>query len=245
MSKLKSIIVDDSPLAIESIKNMVDSFFSDEIEILQTFNQGTEALKVIHQLQPDIVFLDVEMPGMNGFEIKNLIPPSLNTKIVIISGEDSYALKAIKNTVFDFLVKPIVLSDFRECLNKLKTTIEKEQFVKNQIDNNVLIINRQDKTIFITIQSITHIEASGPYSIIHYDGKKISSSKNFKHYETLLDESIFYKVHRSCLINLNKIKEIQKFEGDGAVVLTDGSKIELSKPKKDELLKTILKNHKN
>lgn len=237
--------MDDSPLAIESIKNMVDTFFSDEIEILQTFNQGTEALMVINQLQPDVVFLDVEMPEMNGFEIKNLISPSLNTKIVIISGKDTYALKAIKNTVFDFLVKPIVLSDFRECINKLKNTVEKEQFVKNQLDNNVLVINRQDKTIFITIENITHIEASGPYSIIYYEGKKISSSKNFKHYETILDQSIFYKIHRSCLINLNKIKEIQKFEGDGAVVLTDGTKLELSKPKKDELLKTILKNHKN
>ncbi len=245
MFKLKSIIIDDSPLAVESIKNMVELFFSDEIEIIQTFNQGTEALMQIHLLQPDVVFLDVEMPGMNGFEIKNLISPSLNIKIVIISGKETYALKAIKNTVFDFLVKPIVLSDFRDCINKLKITIEKELFVKSQIDNNVLVINRQDKTIFVSMETITHIEASGPYTNIYFDGKKISSSKNFKHYETILDPNIFYKVHRSCLINLNKIKEIQKYEGDGAVVLSDGTKIELSKPKKDELLKTILKNNKN
>jgi len=241
--KKKCIIVDDDLQNIAILEHICNEFFSNEIEIINTFSIATEALKFINSEKLDIIFLDIEMPVLSGFELMSAIPDQSKAKIIIVSAHDQYALKAFRYPVFDFLKKPVSITDIRECLNK----IEKQTSSNNhhEISDNILVVNRQDKTIFIDITQILRMEAAGSYTDIYLeDGTKINSTKKMNYYETVLSKHPFYKLHRSHFVNLNKIREIIKNEGDGMVVMQDGSKIEISRAKKDEFLRSIIKDKK-
>jgi two-component system LytT family response regulator len=241
--KKKCIIVDDDLQNIAILEHICNEFFSHEIEIINTFSIATEALKFINSEKIDIIFLDIEMPVLSGFELMSAIPDQSKAKIVIVSAHEKYALKAFRYPVFDFLKKPVSITDIRECLNK----IEKQTSSNNhhEISDNILVVNRQDKTIFIDITQILRMEAAGSYTDIYLeDGTKINSTKKMNYYETVLSKHPFYKLHRSHFVNLNKIREIIKNEGDGMVVMQDGSKIEISRAKKDEFLRSIIKDKK-
>jgi two-component system LytT family response regulator len=241
--KKKCIIVDDDLQNIAILEHICNEFFSHEIEIINTFSIATEALKFINSEKIDIIFLDIEMPVLSGFELMSAIPDQSKAKIVIVSAHEKYALKAFRYPVFDFLKKPVSITDIRECLNK----IEKQTSSNNhhEISDNILVVNRQDKTIFIDITQILRMEAAGSYTDIYLeDGTKINSTKKINYYETVLSKHPFYKLHRSHFVNLNKIREIIKNEGDGMVVMQDGSKIEISRAKKDEFLRSIIKDKK-
>jgi two-component system LytT family response regulator len=242
-NKKKCIIVDDDLQNIAILEHICNEFFSHEIEIINTFSIATEALKFINSEKIDIIFLDIEMPVLSGFELMSAIPDQSKAKIVIVSAHEKYALKAFRYPVFDFLKKPVSITDIRECLNK----IEKQTSSNNhhEISDNILVVNRQDKTIFIDITQILRMEAAGSYTDIYLeDGTKINSTKKMNYYETVLSKHPFYKLHRSHFVNLNKIREIIKNEGDGMVVMQDGSKIEISRAKKDEFLRSIIKDKK-
>lgn len=238
MEKLTAIVIDDNAKAINLLSKTLSSFFKDEVTLLATYNSGAEALKDVLQLSPDIIFLDIEMPEIDGFEMTALLPPSLKSKIVIVSGNESYALKAIKHSVFDFITKPVVLTDLRNCINKLQDLANQKE-TTNPTSPEILVINRQDKTLLIDINLISRVEASGPYTNIYYEDKKVNSSKSFSHYEEILNSDNFIKLHRSCIVNVKQIKEIIKFEGGGVLLMNDGSKLELSKTKKNELVKHL------
>jgi len=241
--KKKCIIVDDDLQNIAILEHICNEFFSHEIEIINTFSIATEALKFINSEKIDIIFLDIEMPVLSGFELISAIPDQSKAKIIIVSAHEKYALKAFRYPVFDFLKKPVSIADIRECLNK----IEKQTSSNNhhEISDNILVVNRQDKTIFIDITQILRMEAAGSYTDIYLeDGTKINSTKKMNYYETILSKHPFYKLHRSHFVNLNKIREIIKNEGDGMVVMQDGSKIEISRAKKDEFLRSIIKDKK-
>lgn len=244
MKKLTAIVIDDNPKAINLLSKTLNSFFKEEVTLLATYNSGSDALKEVLRLSPDIIFLDIEMPEIDGFEMASLLPSSLQSKIVIVSGNESYALKAIKHAVFDFLTKPVVLTDLRNCINKLQQIFIQTENV-NQPTPEILVINRQDKTLLIEIDNISRIEASGPYTNIYYEDKKVNSSKNFSHYEELLNGDNFIKLHRSCIVNIKQIKEVIKFEGGGVLIMNDGSKLELSRTKKNELIKHLTLNNKS
>ena len=241
--KKKCIIVDDDPQNIAILEHICNEFFSNEIEIINTFSIATEALKFINSEKIDIIFLDIEMPVLSGFELISAIPEQSKAKIIIVSAHDQYALKAFRHSVFDFLKKPVSIADIRECLNKIEKQTRSNNY--QEISDNILVVNRQDKTIFIDITQILRMEAAGSYTDIYLeDGTKINSTKKMNYYETILSKHPFYKLHRSHFVNLNKIREIIKNEGDGMVVMQDGSKIEISRAKKDEFLRSIIKDKK-
>jgi len=241
--KNRAIIIDDQLESIQYLTNIIEAYFNDEIEILKSFTSTNEALKEISKLNPDIIFLDIEMPEMDGFEFKSLLPPNVNSKVIIVSGQENYALKAIKNSVFDFILKPISISELRNCINKLIENSKSNELDinKEQIDN-IIVINRQDKTLFIEIDKIIRIEASGSYTNIYYDDNKINSTKNLNYYESVLPKNKFFRAHRSYLININFVKEVLKNEGEGVLVLKDNTRIELSRAKKDDFLRLFIKH---
>lgn len=241
----RSIIVDDEPQNILMLEHLLKEFFQADIEVQKTFESALDALKYINSESIDLIFLDIEMPDLNGFDLIKAISGQSDARIIIVSSYDQYALKAFKHSVFDFLKKPVGLNDIRECLNKLN----KQRVVSNSnepgIYDNILVVNRQDKTIFIDINQILRMEASGSYTDIFLeDGTKVNSTKKMNYYETALAKHPFYKLHRSHFVNLNKIREIIKNEGDGMVVMQDGSRIEISRAKKDEFLRTVIKERK-
>lgn len=241
--KIKVIIIDDQLESINYLINLLEIYFIDEIEILKSYTSTNDALKEISKLNPDVIFLDIEMPEMDGFEFKSLLPNDINSKVIIVTGQENYALKAIKSSVFDYILKPLTISDLRNCINKIKLSMSKSA-AQSELDsiNNIIVVNRQDKTLFIEIDKINRIEASGSYTNIYFDENKISSTKNLNFYESILPNNKFFRAHRSYLININFVKEVLKNEGEGVLVLKDNTKIELSRAKKDDFLRLFIKN---
>ncbi|HEY1046153.1 MAG TPA: LytTR family DNA-binding domain-containing protein [Bacteroidia bacterium] len=241
----KCVIVDDDPQNILLMEHILNTYFENDFSVVGTFVDAREALKFINQNPIDAVFLDVEMPELNGFDLIEASNDQYDAKIILVSSHDHYALKAFKHSVFDYLVKPVTIKDMSDCLKKLNKDRQKQLENEIQTKDNILLVNRQDKTIFLDINQISRLEAAGSYTDIYLcDGSKISSTKKINHFEGILNQFPFYKLHRSHLVNLNKIKEILKYEGDGLVVMQDGSKIEISRAKKDEFLRSIMREKK-
>ncbi len=240
------IIVDDEPQNLLMLEHLIGEFYPNELRVEQSFSNALDALKFINSNTVDVIFLDIEMPDMNGFDLINAISEESDAKIIVVSSHDKYALKAFRHSVFDYLQKPVSLHDIKECLLKLKKQNVLPQSEDSSIYNDILVVNRQDKTIFIDINTIIRMEACGSYTDIYMeDGTKINSTKKMNHYESILNKYPFYKLHRSHLIHLNKIREIVKNEGEGMVVLNDGSKLEISRAKKDEFLRMMLRYRKS
>lgn len=241
----RSVIVDDDPQNILLLEHILSTYFGNDFSISGTFTDAPVALKFINDQPIDVVFLDVEMPELNGFELIEASKDLYSVKIILVTSHDHYALKAFKHSVFDYLVKPVSIKDMSDCLKKLNKDRQKQSENEVQTMDNILLVNRQDKTIFLDIHQISRLEAAGSYTDIYLsDGSKISSTKKINHFEAILNQFPFYKLHRSHLVNLNKIKEILKYEGDGLVVMQDGSKIEISRAKKDEFLRAIMREKK-
>ncbi|MDP2175825.1 MAG: LytTR family DNA-binding domain-containing protein [Bacteroidota bacterium] len=245
MNKLNAIIIDDSISILETLNLMLNDYFKNEIDVLGSFLTAEEGLKFTIENEPDVIFLDIEMNNINGFEFIQLLPSTIHSKIVIISGFEKYAIDAIKLSVFDYLVKPISLIELKNTIEKITKSFQISYHKFIELNNNVLIINRQDKAIFIDLNKISKVEADGSCTNLYYDDKKLSSTKSFKHYDAILPKESFIKIHRSYLVNINFIEEIIKQDGVGYLVLVDGSRIEMSKSKKDELMNRLMTFIKN
>ncbi len=208
----------------------------------------TSGIGTIIKQKPDIVFFDIEIIEGSSFEILDALP-QINFKSVFATAHGHFAIKAIKYSAFDFLVKPYKPSELHDTLLKLKQEIgqkddykEKFELLFNELkgrENKKIAISSLDEVKYIPIHEIVRIEADRSYcKIVLKDNQKILSSKNMKHYESLLPDSIFIKVHRSHIINLNFIKSIIKTDG-GFVKLVNNDEVPLSRRKKDDFLKII------
>ena len=241
MKKISAIIIDDSKNIIETLTLMLNEYFNDTVELKGTYTSPVEGLKKVIDIQPDILFLDVEMPNLSGFDLAYMLPKGLDTKIIMITGNEKHALAAIKHSVFDFIVKPISFVELKTAIEKVNLTIKKssneEEF---DILNNKLIVNRHDKVLFLDLKQIIKLEADSSYTDIYYDDKKIRATKSFKFYEDKLPNQLFIKVNRSCLVNISYISEIVKQDGNRCLLLKDNTKINLSKDKQNEFIKSLL-----
>ena len=218
------------------------------IEVVAEAANGKEGIVAIETQHPQIIFLDIEMPIMNGFEMLNNLPDK-NFHIIFTTAYDQYAIKAIKYAAFDYLLKPVDIEELKATLSKLD---EKENLqTKNQIEllhQNMLqpkkhlhklAIPTLDGLFFYDINDVVHLEANSNYTHIHFLNKtKILASKTLKEFEELLPGDIFFRPHHSHVINLNYIKRYIKGDG-GQIELQNGTHVDVSRRKKEEFLKII------
>jgi two-component system LytT family response regulator len=247
MKKISAIIIDDSKNIIETLTLMLREYFNDKVVIKGTYTSPVEGLRKVIELEPDILFLDIEMPNLSGFDLAYMLPKGMSTKIIVITGNEKYALTAIKHSVFDFIVKPISIIELKTAIEKVILSIKKESNEDDvELLNNKLIVNRHDKLLFLDLKQIIKLEADSAYTDIYYDDKKIRATISFKFYEEKLPNQRFIKVNRSCLVNINYISEIVKQDGNRCLLLKDNTKINLSKDKQNEFIKSLLdKMNKN
>lgn len=240
---LRAVIVDDEPKAIQSLSWELSNFNND-IEIIETFTEADKAIKYINENSIDCLFLDIEMPTMDGFQLLERLNQR-DFPVVITTAYNEYAIKALKNEAIDYLLKPIDTDDLEATIDRIKIHHQKnnnsEKFEKilssfnQKFNRRKITINTDGKLIFLEQSEILFVESDGNYSSIHTTlNKKIVVTKKLKEINELLPDEHFFRIHNSFVINLNKIKEFLK--SDGYVILEDNHKIPVSRQRKSDFL---------
>lgn len=242
---MKAFIVDDEKHIINTIQLFLKTI--PEIEVVGTAGSVSEALESIPLSEAEILFLDVELQDGLSFDILS----NLNYKkyhIVFITAHEHYALKAIRFSAFDYLLKPIHPTDFLEVCHRLLQ--EKTQSLESRVkileenlnaqgNNQKIVLKTAEKHIIVKVQDIVNLEADNIYtSIFLLDGRRIVISKSIKHFEELLTGKGFFRSHRSHLINISEICEFVKSEG-GYLVMSNKKQIPVSASKVNELISKL------
>ncbi|MCG1034961.1 LytR/AlgR family response regulator transcription factor [Polaribacter sargassicola] len=240
---LKAVIIDDEPKAIDGLSWELSNF-NDQLKIVATFNDPKEGLIYLEKNNIDCLFLDIDMPTMDGFQFLNKLK-SRDFAVIITTAYNEYAIKAIKNEAIDYLLKPIDSDDLTETIKKIKkysfntlnsATVETVLLNFNKkLTQKKIILNTDGKLIFLEPKEILFIESDGNYCTINtIENKKIVVTKKLKEINQLLPTDLFYRVHNSFIINLKKVKEFLK--NDGYIVLDKNHKIPVSRQKKADFL---------
>lgn len=240
---LQAVIVDDEKKALQSLAWELTNF-SDEINVVASFTDPFEALSYLNNNSPDCLFLDIEMPTMDGFQFIQKLG-NKEFPVVITTAYNQYAIKALKNEAIDYLLKPIDTDDLKDTIVKIKkynaNNYTAERLEKILLNFNAtkkhkkITFNTDGKLVFLESQEILYAESDGNYSTIYLsDGQKIVLTKKLKEVNELLPSDSFFRIHNSYIINLTKIKEFLKT--DGYVVLQSNHKIPVSRQKKSDFL---------
>ena len=236
----KVLIIDDENRTRELIAKMIDSFGLDVLAIPEGENVQS-GIAAIEKHKPDIVFLDIQMPDGTGFDVLASIPEK-TFEVIFITAHEEYAIKAIKFSALDYLLKPVDLSELKASLEKAINTVddksEHEQFdvLQNNMKPNEkkrLVLKTQESVHVVELDQIIRCESDRNYTSFYLLGnKRILVSKTLKEYEMLLSGHNFLRVQQSHLVNLNYIDRYDKKNG-GAVVMKDGSEVPLSPAKRE------------
>jgi two-component system LytT family response regulator len=249
---IRTIIIDDEPSAVSVLTTLLQKHCRDDIELLATANDPEEGKKLIEQLHPDLVFMDVEMPGMTGVDlVKSFKSPTF--RVVFVTAYDAYALDAFRVSAVDYLLKPIgsedvikviqkIKNDFRNEISKLSLQLQNlDKLLNNHSDSNdqKIGIAMSDKIVFINFGDIIYCEANGPYTHIFLtNGQKLVSSKALGEFEAQLGNNKFFRIHHHYLINLNQVKEFQRHDG-GYVIMENNKELEVSQRRRKEFLDAL------
>lgn len=229
---MKAIIIDDEPLARMMVKEYLQSY--PDIEILQECNDGFEGIKAIQLYQPDLIFLDIQMPKINGFEMLELIdqPP----QVIFTTAFEEYAIKAFETLAADYLLKPFSKERFDKAIQKLKTnTANNTQAIietasQSPVQSNRIVVKDGGKIKIIPIAQIQYVEAADDYVKIHTADGVFLKKKTMQYFENSLQQQQFIRVHRSYIINTQLITRIDPHEKDShLVLLSTGARLPVSK----------------
>ena len=247
--KLTAIIVDDEEFARENLRMMVEDFCEDII-LSGTASSANQARQLIDELNPDLVFLDIMMPGEDGFMFLQSLPER-KFQVIFTTAFRDYALRAIKESAVDYLEKPIDIDDLQKAINKVRDLIEQKK--NNRVSDtriakvleNIALTNSVEKTVIPTKDGlaivkntdIIHLEAFENYTTIFLvGGKKYVSSKTIKAFEDKLDPNMFFRPHKSHIINIaHHLKEFNRTDGNIAI-MSDGTQIPVARRKLQEFL---------
>jgi two-component system LytT family response regulator len=245
MTKIKAILVDDEESARDVLENLLLRFCP-EVELLGKYSNVIDAVDAVKTLNPDLVFLDIEMPNYAGFEIVSFFE-KVNFDIIFVTAYDQYAIRAFEISAVDYLLKPVDIERLQQSVKKsqerliTKNQIDRFQFLSSALESkavsNIIVVDKGYQNA-IPISSIIAIEAQESYSIIYTEEKNYTASKNLKHFENLLEENQkFFRVHKSWVINLDYLENYSKSLLE--IRLKNGMTTKLSKYKKAEFEEVI------
>jgi two-component system LytT family response regulator len=241
---ITAVIIDDEQNVVDNLSILLKDYCPD-IRVIGTANSYREAKVVIDAKNPDLLFLDIEMPNGNGFDLLKSFS-SINFQVIFVTAYSQYALNAIKASAVDYLLKPIDIDELKAAVKKVNVkekindngAINKliESLRSGNLSHNKVAIPTMQGLEFISVSDILYCRADGHYTVIELTGnQKIVSSKGIGEYELLLPTSLFCRIHNSYLINLKHIQKYMKGKG-GSVIMDNGKTIEVSTRKKDAFL---------
>lgn len=244
---IRAVIVDDEVSAVKSLQWEIETFCP-WIEVCASYLTPLEAVKGINLIKPDCVFLDIEMPQMDGFQLLHSLK-FRNFELIFTTAYDSYALQAFRENAIDYLLKPIDSDDLQVAAEKVLDR-KKNNRLGEQLRNIMLDIKKQqfskkiplsftDKTIYVQGEDIIYCKSDGNYTEVYMEGdKKEVLSKKIKEVEALINNPSFFRAHHSYLVNLSYVSQFIKSDGQ-YLILKDGSTVPVSRSKKGNLLQLL------
>ena len=264
--KLRTLIVDDEPLARRTIRNLLAE--DPDVEVVGECGGGAEAVESIRSRPPDLLFLDIQMPGMDGFGVLEAVELERISAVIFVTAYDAYALKAFEVHALDYLLKPFTDERFREALARAKSHVELREarglaeslraFLRGRAASEDetaapaapgkkggyltrFMVKVGGRVIFINPSDVDWIEADNYYVKLHVGGRAHLLRLSMKELEERLDPKTFWRTHRSAIINLDRVKELHQHpSGEYVVVLRDGTELKLSRARRERLQELLM-----
>jgi two-component system, LytTR family, response regulator len=241
---MRTIIIDDEPKNNRILSTLLRDYCTD-INIIGIAKSAEEAYPLIVELKPDLIFLDIEMSGSNGFDLLDKLMP-IQFSVIFITAFENYSIKAFKYSALDYLLKPVNIEELQQAVEKAKKTISQNdvnQKLTNYIENkknaatiNKIALQTDDGLEFVSLEIIVRVLSKSNYSLVYLKNEvKILSTKSLRDFEDILPNDIFYRVHNSHIVNINFIKKYHKGRG-GYIELEDGTNIEVATRRKNDFL---------
>jgi two-component system, LytTR family, response regulator len=242
-----AIIVDDEAYSCEVLATMLERYCP-EVKVLDLCYSAASAILSINEMQPEILFLDIEMPHMNGFEMLEKLP-GMNFKLIFTTSYDQYAIKAIRFSALDYLLKPVDKDDLQRAVQKAVSIPghplpEQLEVLLHKLNKPKVIVNKiaiptMEGLQMVQVENIIRCEAERNYTNLFLKNKgKITASRNLKDLEEMLEDYSFIRVHHSHLVNLNEVEKYIRGEG-GYLLMSDKSTVDVSRSRKEILLKKL------
>ena len=261
---IKVLIVDDEPLAREGVSLRLGQ--EKDIEVIAECANGSDAIRSILSLQPDLVFLDIKMPKVTGFDVINAVGVTHMPPVIFLTAYDEYAIEAFKTHALDYLLKPIDNERFKESLQyareqilknaiaerseqltdlltktQVNSTINANKYNRQQQSSNERLVIRSNGHVYLLeSEDIFWVEAEGDYVNVHTPQKSHLVRETMKNMEARLTEQGFQRVHRSCIVNLSYVRELISLDnGDYQIILRDNTRVKLSRNYRDVLYQRL------
>lgn len=250
MDKIKTVIVDDEPLARERIRTLLEG--EADFEIVAECDGGAAAVEAVDSLKPDLLFLDIQMPEIDGFDALDAMEPENLPAVIFVTAFDQYAVKAFEVHALDYLLKPFDKERFQEALARVRNRIETDKEDPSALTEHLakllddvrserrssdrILIKSEGKIFFLSTREIDWVEAAGNYMRLHAGSETYLMRETMAGMEKRLPSDHFVRIHRSTMVNFNRIKEMQPaFSGEFTVILQNGEELKLSRKYRAEL----------
>ena len=247
-NRIRALIADDEPLARERLRALLTRH--PDVEVVGECANGAEAIEAIGELQPDLVLLDVEMPLLDGFGVLEALEPNALPAVVFVSAHDQYAVRAFESHAIDYILKPFDETRVDRALHRVRGQLTRGQGAR-QIDPGLLslleeirdrrrsdrlVVKAGGRVVFLRTEDIDWVEASGNYVRLHVGTEAHLLRESMKNMERRLDPATFVRIHRSAIVNVDRIKELEPwFHGEYIVILRDGTRLTSSRVFSDRL----------
>lgn len=252
MKKIKTVLVDDEPLARERIRTLLQD--EPDLELVAECENGAQAIEAVESLAPDLLFLDVQMPEIDGFDVLRALDRERLPRVVFVTAFDQYAVRAFDVHALDYLLKPFDRDRFREALQRARQDLAREEpaDLRKQLDHLLdelkpdrrvsdrLLVKTEGRILFLRTAEIDWIEAAGNYVRIHQGAHCHLMRETMAGMEERLDPQRFVRIHRSTIVHFDRIKEMHPaFNNEYIVILHDGTELKLSRGYKSALDKRL------
>lgn len=221
---MKTLIIDDEKLA----RSLLKSFLSEipGIEVIGEAENGFDGLKKINELKPDLIFLDIQMPKINGFEMLELIDKIEKPQVIFSTAYDEYAIKAFEQNAVDYLLKPFSEDRLLQAVNKVQQTemsvTTSTVAIPHKEAHNRIVIKDGSEINIVSIKDVRFIEAQDDYVEIHTSDKKYLKQQTMKYYEKVLDSKVFVRIHRKFILKVTEIKKLEKYGKETYLAILHG-----------------------
>lgn len=230
---MRAIIVDDERLARKELRNLLSEF--PNVEIIEECDNAESAITLVDELKPDVVFLDIHMPGKDGFGVLEEL--DYMPHVIFITAYDEYAIKAFEVNALDYILKPIQPERLKEAISKVTVQDNDKVADADKLGlNNLVFVKDGEKCWFVKLENVPMFESEGNYVRVYFDNHKPLILKSLNNLANKLDENVFFRANRKFIINLNWVENIESwFNGGLMVKLKNGEKIEISRRQASKL----------